>query len=36
VRKLLEAEGHTVIQKGKRLLVKDHERHLAKINAVTA
>ena len=35
VRELLEAEGHTVIQKGKRLLVKDYERSLAKIEPVT-
>jgi alkylated DNA nucleotide flippase Atl1 len=27
----LEAEGHTVIQKGKKFLVKDYKKHLAKI-----
>jgi alkylated DNA nucleotide flippase Atl1 len=31
----LEAEGHTVIQRGKRYLVKDYETSLAKVDAST-
>jgi len=27
----LEAEGHTVVRKGKRYLVADHEKHLARL-----
>jgi alkylated DNA nucleotide flippase Atl1 len=29
----LEAEGHTVIQKGKKFLVKDYKKHLAEIES---
>ena len=36
MRERLEAEGHTVIQKGKRLLVKDYEKALAKPQPLTA
>jgi len=30
-KKLLEAEGFTVVQRGKRFFVEDFEKHLAKI-----
>ena len=33
-RKLLAAEGHKVVQKGKRLLVVDFETRIARINTV--